>query len=321
MSRATPLISIIIPTYNRLDYLKQAVQSVLAQTYSNFEVIIADDCSPEDPTPAIEALQDLRLRVRRNATNLGNGPNISQAFTLAKGKYVASLNDDDFWHPSFLEKLVAPLEANPDLAIAFCDHYITYASGTIDQQRTAANSTRWHRSSLPAGIHRPFYKLALVQQAVSPASSAVLRREAIDWSELEAVGVYWDYYLAYLSCRQGLGAYYCPERLTHYRVHEQSETGLSGRKSAAAKIRKGKSGIFCYEAILADPALQDHRPYFLGKLVEAKTILAIGLIKSGAASEGRSYLLSALRQKTNPRTCLAFLLSLMPNTLIRKMAG
>ena len=317
----TPLVSVVIPTYNRLTYLKQAIQSVLSQTYSNFEVIIADDCSPEDPTPTVEAWQDSRLRVCRNQTNLGNGPNIARAFTLAQGKYVASLNDDDYWHPTFLETLIAPLEANDDVAIAFCDHHITHADGTPDQAASDENTRQWRRDTLAAGIHRPFIKEALVHQSVSPASSALLRREAIAWNELLPVGVYWDYFLAYLSCRDGLGGYYCPERLTYYRIHDQSETTLSGRKDASAKIRKGKSGVYCYSQFLNHPNLRPYAVYFRQKWIEANTTLAIGLIKSGLPAEARSHLKDALQHGPNLRTLTALGLSFLPRRATQSLMG
>jgi glycosyltransferase involved in cell wall biosynthesis len=187
--QSAALVSIIIPTYNRTEYLRAAVDSVLQQTYTHLEIIVADDCSPHNPQELIDSFNDPRLTLHRNSTNLGNGPNIANAFQLAQGKYVASLNDDDYWHPSFVEILMRPLEANPDLAIAFCDHYIVDADGTIDQAASNENSRRWRRDSLPEGIYRPFVEQALVHQSVSPASSALLRSSAVSWAELLPVGV------------------------------------------------------------------------------------------------------------------------------------
>ena len=128
----SPLISVIIPTYNRPHYLKQAIASVVQQTYTNIEIIVSDDCSPEHPQSIIDAFQDARIRLRRNPTNLGIGLNATYAFKEAQGKYVASLNDDDVWQPNFLEKLVPPLEADPELALAFCDYSIIDAEGVVD---------------------------------------------------------------------------------------------------------------------------------------------------------------------------------------------
>jgi glycosyltransferase involved in cell wall biosynthesis len=317
----SPLITVIIPTYNRIHYLERALRSVLEQTYQNLEVIIADDHSPENPAVMIQSLQDSRVRLRRNPQNLGNGPNVARAFQEARGEYVASLNDDDTWDPQFLERLIQPLETYPHLAIAFCDHYIMNGEGQVEPELTAENSRHWKRDRLPEGIHQPFWTIGLVDQSVSPASSALLRRTMIDWSDLMEVGVYWDYYLTYLACCKGYGAYYCPEKLTYYRIHENSETTQSGGKNAAAKIRKGLSGSFCYERFLQDPNLQEHYAYFLSKWVEAKTTLGIGLLRNGQSQDARSHLLAALSKQFTMRTLKALILSYVPRSLSDSPSG
>ena len=87
-----PLISVIIPTYNRPAYLKDAIASVVSQTYPNLEIIVSDDGSSESPEPITKAFQDPRLRLRRNPKNLGIGLNATHAFAEATGKYVVMLN-------------------------------------------------------------------------------------------------------------------------------------------------------------------------------------------------------------------------------------
>ncbi len=316
---SAPLVSVIIPTYNRSQYLKTAIQSVLEQEYSHFEIIVSDDCSAENPEALVRSFQDSRIRFRRNEQNLGNGPNITAAFQESQGKYVASLNDDDYWHPQFLSTLVPPLETDSSLSLAFCDHYIVTADGAIDQALTDQNTKQWKRDELRAGIHQPFWEIGLVNQSVSPASSAVIRRSAVCWKELAEVGVYWDYYLTYLASRSGMGAYYHPQRLTYYRLHGQSETSLSGRTNPAAKIRKGKSGLFCYERFLADPQLKAHHAYFESKWVEASTTLGIGLLRSGKIREARHYLKQALGKQFTWRTFVALMLSWSPQPVTDRL--
>ncbi|MBD2101123.1 glycosyltransferase [Leptolyngbya sp. FACHB-261] len=316
-----PLISVIIPTYNRLAYLKEALKSVLRQTYQNFEVIVSDDCSPESPQALIEDLNDPRIRLRRNSKNLGVALNVAHAFEQAQGEYIACLNDDDLWNENFLEKLVLPLVQQPELALAFCDHYIIDANGNVDQQETEQNSKRWYRNQLKEGIYQPFYDLGLVHQAVSPASSAVIRREMINLLELREVGVYWDYYLTYLACRSGRGAYYCPERLTLYRIHPQSETMTSGSRNAQAKIRKANSGIFCYERFMEDTRLREFRPYFQKKWAHANTTLGIALLRTGEIERARFYLWRAMRGDFSLRSCAAMALSLTSQALTRQITG
>ncbi len=319
-----PLVSVVIPTYNRSDYLRDAIASALSQTYTNIEVIVTDDCSPNSPKDLVKAFHDPRLRFLQNERNLGITLNITNGFEAATGKYVASLNDDDVWTPEFLAKLVPKLEANPALSVAFCDHYIIDAIGTVDKIATEENSQRWQRNQLLEGVYQPFWQLALVDQAVSCAAAAVIRKEAIDWNELrtageKGMGRHWDYFLGYLACRDGHGAYFCPEKLTQYRVHSQNITVVTNRKNNTTKINSGFSRVYCYERYLADTRLQKLWPYFREQLAVGQTTMGIGLLRDGKASQARSYFWQALKQHFNVRAAAALALSFMPVAVINRV--
>ncbi len=315
-----PLVSVIIPTYNRPDYLKEAIKSAVNQTYKNIEIIVSDDASPDNPQKLIESFQDPRIRFRRNSKNLGISLNVIGAFQEAKGKYVASLNDDDVWNDDFLEKLVPQLDANPNLVVAFSDHYIMDPDGKINHAATEENTQRWKRDQLKQGIYEPFYEIGLVHQAVPSAVATVIRKDAIEWNDFPPqMGPFWDLYLTYLACRNGGGAYYSPERLARYRVHSQSESMISGGVSSQANIRAGKAGIFCHRKFMEDERLQEFKDYFQEKWLQAHTTLAIGLLRSEQVKEARPYLLHVLRQKFNFKTVAAFVLSLIPQPLARKL--
>lgn len=310
------LVSVIIPTYNRPAYLKEAIGSAVRQTYRHIEIIVSDNCSPENPQAIVESFQDSRIRFFRNSSNLGMLPNTINTFKRARGKYVASLLDDDMWEEDFLEKLVPPLEANSDLTLAFCDHYVIDADGKIDNSATQKCSQLYKREGLKAGIYQPFSELALVHQAVSPATAAVIRKDAVEWDKFPSeVGGQWDLYLAYLCCRSGCGAYYYPARLTRYREHPLTDTMLSGKGNFHAKIRKAKAELFCYERFMEDEHLQEFRSYFKQKWIHANTTLGIGLLRAKQATEARPYFLHALQQKLNLRTIVALILSFTPPTI------
>lgn len=316
---ALPLVSVVIPTYNRPNYLEVAIASVLRQTYPNVEVIVSDDGSADSPEAIVNAFQDSRIRFRRNPTNLGIARNATAAFQSARGKYVASLNDDDCWQENFLEKLILPLEADPKLVLAFCDYHVIDANGAIDPQRTEQQTRREKRYQLQQGVYQPFWKIGLVDQAVFTACAAVIRKDAVAWEQLQEGGVFWDYYLTYLACRTGGGAYYCPERLAQYRVHPDSENMVSGSRDAQAKIRKGRAGIACYERFMTDTP-QELRAYFRQELAHAYTTLAIGLMRSQQVGDARPYLQKSLQyQPLNLRTLIAFFLSWMPSALARPL--
>jgi glycosyltransferase involved in cell wall biosynthesis len=316
------LVSIIIPTYNRPAYLKAAISSVLQQTYQNIEVIVSDDFSNDNPQTIIDDFNDPRLRLRRNETNLGVGLNVTAAFKEAKGKYVAALNDDDRWQKDFLEKLVPHLESNPDVVLAFCDYYIIDVNGEVNQKLTEEQTRREKRQGLAAGIYQPFYRLGLIDKSVFSASAAVIRKSSVEWDKLYEAGVFWDYYMTYLSCRSGQGAYYHPEKLAFYRIHPQSENMISGNKNAQAKIRKGKAAIFCCQTFIADPNLQEFKSHFERELAHDTTTLAIGLLRAGQVAESRPYLRKAIaKQKFNLRTLVALTLSYTPRPIARQFLG
>src|SRR5689334_18399620 len=102
MSIEAPLVSIVIPTYNRPQYLQQAIASAVKQNYQNIEIIVSDNCSPENPQSIIESFDDSRIKFWRHSENVGMLSNQMHAFKMAQGKYVASLHDDDLWHEEFL---------------------------------------------------------------------------------------------------------------------------------------------------------------------------------------------------------------------------
>jgi glycosyltransferase involved in cell wall biosynthesis len=110
------LVSVVIPTHNRPHLLTRTVNSVLAQTIREIEVVIVDDCSD---VPAESQLpEDSRIHHLRHLTNKGGSAARNTGIAAAKGKYVALVDDDDTWHPTKLEKQVEALRKAP--AAGFC---------------------------------------------------------------------------------------------------------------------------------------------------------------------------------------------------------
>ncbi|MEH2292456.1 glycosyltransferase family 2 protein [Nostoc sp.] len=316
-----PLVSVIIPTYNRPEYLKQAIASAIKQTYQNIEIIISDNCSSENPQELVASFGDSRIKFWRHQQNVGMLANQQHGFKMARGKYVASLHDDDIWNEDFLAKLVPLLEANSELIIAFCDQYIIDANGIINDAGTEENTRGYKRDKLTPGIHQPFYKIGLIDKSIPTAASCVIRNNFMDWDSIPSeVGGMWDLYLTYLCCISGYGAYYYPERLTRYRAHEQTDTMLSGSRDVQAKIRKAQSEMFCYQVFMEDARLQQFRTYFQQKWLEANTTLGIGLLRSEQIAAARPYFWQVLKkQKFNVRTIGALSLSFAPRVLVSKL--
>ena len=116
-----PRISVVIPTRNRAELLPRAVGSVLAQTWTDFELIIVDDHST-DATPAVIAgFADGRIRSFRHERNSGQSKALNTGIEHARGEYVAFLDDDDEWLPAKLAAQVALLDsARPEVGLVYC---------------------------------------------------------------------------------------------------------------------------------------------------------------------------------------------------------
>jgi len=126
-SDSNPTVSVVIPTYNRADILPRAVDSVLGQTYEDFELFVVDDAST-DETPAVaQAYEDDRLRYIQHEKHAGNGGiTRNTALERVSGEYVAFLDDDDEWLSTKLEKQVAVIEdVSNEVALVYCwmDYY------------------------------------------------------------------------------------------------------------------------------------------------------------------------------------------------------
>jgi glycosyltransferase involved in cell wall biosynthesis len=121
---STPLISVILPTYNRLDFLPETVESILNQTFSDFELIIINDGSTDNTESWVKEQTDERIRYIGYSKNQGVSYARNQGLDAARGKYIAFIDSDDINEKTRFEKQVAVLEA--DIQIAVCSSNIQY---------------------------------------------------------------------------------------------------------------------------------------------------------------------------------------------------
>lgn len=106
------LVSIIMPSYNTGAFIGETIQSVLAQTYENWELIIVDDCSTDNTDSIVAAYDDHRIQYLKNERNSGAAVSRNRALREAKGKWIAFLDSDDRWLPEKLEKQIQFMEKN-----------------------------------------------------------------------------------------------------------------------------------------------------------------------------------------------------------------
>jgi glycosyltransferase involved in cell wall biosynthesis len=140
------LVSVIIPTYNRAKYIGEAIESVLAQTYSPIEIIVVDDGST-DNTCEIVAKYEPRVRyVYQNNAWCGAARN--NGIRLATGKYTAFLDSDDLWLPEKLERDVEFLENHPKIGVVYSNCEFINAEGQVIKQQRRQSLNGWITSEL-----------------------------------------------------------------------------------------------------------------------------------------------------------------------------
>lgn len=114
-----PSVSVVIPSYNQGLYIEKAINSVLSQDFTDIELLISDDASPDNSWEIIHRINDPRLRIFKQRKNLGPVGNLVFLINESCGKYVSLLNSDDYWLPGKLGKQVDIMESDPKLGACF----------------------------------------------------------------------------------------------------------------------------------------------------------------------------------------------------------
>jgi glycosyltransferase involved in cell wall biosynthesis len=300
------LITIVVPTYNRLDLLDQALASIRAQTFADYEVVVADDAGPTNPLLLLND-QDPRERYLRRETNIGAASNIWSVMATATSKYVVTLNDDDLWEPEFLNVLVTALEENEEATVSFCDFWHVDANNQILADVTEASSREFGRADLTDGLHKPFIYKGVWERSIPAAMGAVFRHSAIDWSNLpDEVGTFYDEWLAYLAVRKGGAVWYTSRRLSRYRVHSGSETGIAS-VSIHTTVKWRAQEEFISRAKFLDPLVRECHEHLRRKNRRALIGLAVSAVIVGQKELARSRINASAN--LHPRWVSALLLA------------
>lgn len=127
-----PVVSIVIPTYNRAHLLGRAVNSVLRQTFTDFELIVVDDASADDTAGVVGGFHDRRIRYVRHGSNLGASVARNTGISKAQGDYVGLLDDDDEWYPEKLERQVLKFsEVSEAVGLVYAGHEVRENNGHL----------------------------------------------------------------------------------------------------------------------------------------------------------------------------------------------
>ena len=116
---AEPLVSVCIPTYNRAEFLEETIESVLAQTFTDYEIVISDNCSTDNTEEVVQkyVANGHNIRYQRSDETVVACSNINRSLLLAEGKYIKLLFSDDKLAPACLEKFVDIMEKNPNVSL------------------------------------------------------------------------------------------------------------------------------------------------------------------------------------------------------------
>jgi glycosyltransferase involved in cell wall biosynthesis len=131
--KPSPLVSVCIPVYNCETYIGEAIRSIFSQTFQDFEIVVVDNASTDRTAEVVEAFQDPRIRLIKNATNLGPCRNWNISMEEARGKYIKMVGADDVLYADCLEEQtrVFELEGGDRVALVCCRRDIVNAQGSV----------------------------------------------------------------------------------------------------------------------------------------------------------------------------------------------
>ncbi|WP_052503412.1 glycosyltransferase family 2 protein [Lacinutrix sp. Hel_I_90] len=200
-----PLITVLIPTYNCEQYVHEAVQSILDQTYTNFECMIIDDCSTDNTVGVIKAFNDSRINLIIKSKNSGYTNSLNYGLTISKGKYIARMDGDDICLPHRFEKQIEVLENDDNIVV--CGSVFKIIDSEI---------------VIEAPEHHEEIKIGLLKDSCIGHPTAMIRKSVLDDNQINYNTEYEpaeDYDL-WVRLSQLGKLYNIQEALFLYRVHD-----------------------------------------------------------------------------------------------------
>ena len=218
-----PKVSVLMPVYNtNEEHLREAIESILHQTFSDFEFLILDDCPEDSREDIIKSYNDKRIKYSKNEKNLGITPSRNKLINMAKGEYLAIFDHDDISLPERLEKQVAYLDANPDVGVVGA------------WVKEFPKNKIW---SYPA--ENDDIKLSLVKHCAIAHSASMIRKSVLDTHQISYEEIFTPSEDYGLWCRLiGVTNFHnLPEVLFHYRKHGNNTSKKQRTKMQMATIR------------------------------------------------------------------------------------
>jgi hypothetical protein len=232
-------VSIIIPLYNKAPYVRRALDSIAAQTFSDFEVIVIDDGSTDDGAAIVADYPDKRCHLIRQA-NAGPGAARNTGIAHSQGEFIAFLDADDEWLPTYLDESLRLLEQFGPKVASVTSGYIEYPSGV-------SRESLWRKRGLTGGVHQmqpdsdPWQVVSMLAY-MSPCST-VARREAIRR---------WEGFYSREKCVFGEDAFLWLKVLLNHPVAFNLKPLVRFHREAAG-LSKNLNGARPTEPFLTDP--------------------------------------------------------------------
>ncbi len=229
-----PKVSIIIPSYNHSSFVGAAIESVLAQTCGDFELIVIDDASCDDTWEAIQSFSDSRIKAFRHETNQGAVETINEGLRLASGSFLTILNSDDIYHPSRLQKLLNVI-VKENAEFIFTDVELIDSLGTIICDESHGWLT-WF-----AGLKAIYKRTADIPLVLLSGNVTVSTSNMFFSAEvLKRIGYFdeyryahdYDFVLRYMADPKAKLHFLAEEKLLSYRLHGSNTITESGLDTA-----------------------------------------------------------------------------------------
>lgn len=226
----SPLVTIGLPVYNRERFVRQSIESLLNQTFRDFQLIISDNASTDSTGKICEeyARKDPRVRYFRNAENIGNPRNFNRVFSLSQSPYLKWSTSDDYWAPTMVEKALEIMEA--DRSIVLC-----YPKTTLVNQEGGAPQPYEDNLHLVSDDPKDRFIQLLSQIGLAHQHTGLIRAESLSRTHL--LGDYLGSDVVLLAELTLYGKFFeIPERLYFRRFHEESGSWLRNSREHQAKF-------------------------------------------------------------------------------------
>lgn len=213
-------ISIVTASYNYQDYIKETIQSVLDQTYKDWEFIIVDDCSTDNSVEVIKSYKDDRIKLFVNEKNLGLKETLKFGIKQASGDWVAILESDDILKQDYLEKKYEVIKRNPNVAVIFNDVELFGDENRVKNTTPTIieTSNLLQNKIYPCNI---FDDLVDFNRVLTFSAVMLNRQKFLECNLNTPMDKLFDWWL-FLHLARKYDFYYIPEKLTKWRLHSGS---------------------------------------------------------------------------------------------------